>query len=88
MTGYIAESIRPWLCQHGVEIMDVSGEGSRDSIRASVQTDVRVANFTEDMNGSAVGPTIPPSFLDDLIPEDTEIMPQFRKGITYVKLAE
>ena len=88
MTGDIAESIRLWLCQDRVEMVGMNGERSRGSVRVPVQTDVRVANFTEDINGSAVSPTITPSLINNLIPEGTEIMLQFSTSITYVELAE
>jgi len=85
MTGDGAESIRQRLCQNGVEMIGARGEGSRGCIRALVQSDVSMANLTEDIDGNAVCPT-PPRFLNDFVPQGTEFVLQFGMGIAYVKL--
>jgi len=61
----------------------VGGEG----IRALVQSDVCLADLTENIGRSAIGAT-PLRFLNDLVPQGTEFVLQFRKGIAHVKLGK
>src|SRR5712691_3024764 len=85
--GDVAESIRQWLCQNGVEMIRAIRKGGRSSGRALVQCDVGVANLFEDQDGYTVGP-IPPRFSNDVVPQATEFVLQFGKGIAYIKLGK
>jgi hypothetical protein len=87
MTGDVADTIRPWVCQYRVEMISPRGEGSRYSICTSVQSEERVANLTENIDGSAAWPT-PPSFSNNFVPQVAKFVLQFRPGTAYVKLGK
>jgi len=55
MTRDVTPSIRLWLRQNGVAIIGAGGGG----IGALVRSDACVANVTENIDCSAVGPTSP-----------------------------
>ena len=63
--------------------MGVGGEG----IGALVQSDVSLADLTENLDGSAVGAT-PPRFSNDFVPQGTKFVLQFRKSVVHVKLGK
>ena len=48
-----------------------------------MQSDVMMANLSENIDGSAVIRLVP-CFLDNFVPECTEVMLQSRKSIAYV----
>ena len=63
MTGDVAQWIRRYLKQNLVVPVGGSSEGSWGSIGASMQSDIKMANETENLDRSAVRPSVP-SFLD------------------------
>ena len=73
------------MCQHGIEMVGVCGEGGRGSLCALVQTDVCVANLTKNFESHAVGPILP-RVLNKFVPKEAEVALQFEKGIAYVKI--
>jgi hypothetical protein len=87
MVGDIADMIRKWLFQSGVEMIGASGESGRGSIRVLVQFDVRMAKLAENLGGSAVRPT-PQRFSNNFIPQVAKFVLQFRSGIAYVELGK
>ena len=87
MTGDVAQWIRRRLKHNIVETVGGSGEGSRGSIGASMQSDVIMANETENQDRNAVNPSVP-CFLDQFVPECTEVMLWSRKSIAYVELGK
>ena len=87
MTGSVAQWIRQRLIHNIVETVGGSGEGSWGSIGASMQSDVIMANQTENQDRSAVRPSVP-CFLDQFVPERTEVMLWSRKSIAYVELGK
>ena len=73
MAGDIAKWIRRWLQQKVVACVGGSGERSRGSIGALMQSDVKEANPHDYRDSCAEPPSIP-CFLDQFVPERTEVM--------------
>ena len=64
------------------------GECSQGSIGASMQGDIRTADRLEKPNRSSTGIGVKPMvpcFLDNFVPQRTEVVLQFRKSIAYVE---
>jgi hypothetical protein len=72
MTGDVAQWIRRWMRQNAVGIGGGSGEGSWGRIGALMQSDVKMANQTENLDRRA-RPLVP-CFLDQFVPDCTELM--------------
>ena len=85
MTGDVAQWIRRWLKENSVESVGGSGEGSWGSIGSLVQSDVKTANQMENMDRIAAIPSVL-CFLDQFVPERTEVMLWSRKSIAYIEL--
>ena len=72
MSGDVAQWIRPRLKENIITIVGGSGERSWGGISASVQSDVKMANQTENLDRSAVRPLLL-RFLDRFVPKCTEV---------------
>ena len=83
MTGDVARWIRRWLQQNGLETIGGSGEGGWGNI-GTMQSDVMMANLSENLDAKP----LVVCFLDDFVPERTEVMLQSRKSIAYVDLGK
>ena len=84
MTGNVARWIRRWLEQNGVETIGGSGERSWGSIGTLMQSDIKMPKVFENERISAMISLLL-CFLDNFVPECTEVMLQSRKGIAYVE---
>ena len=92
MTGNLAQWIRRWQVHNVIDVtvgVGVQGKRSWGSIGALMQSDVMVVNRSENRERSGVRPLVLwplfLCFLDNFVPECTEIMLQSRKRIVYVE---
>ena len=87
MTGNVARWIRRWRKHNGVETIGGRGKRSWGSIGTLMQSDVKVPKVFENERISA-SMSLLHCFLDNFVPECTEVMLQSRKSIAYVELVE